>query len=266
MIEKNILKEVLPMSIIHLLLILVAGTAAGFINTVAGGGSLLTLPVLIFLGLPSATANGTNRIALVVQNLIGIWGFQRSGFFDWKLSLLLGIPAVIGSVIGANFAVSISGGLFNKILAIIMVVILLFVIWQPQKRLAKEEQPATHGRIIISCILFFFVGLYGGFIQIGIGFLIMISLTMLFGMSLIKANALKLSVGFLYIFVSFFIFIAHGEVNWILGLTLAVGNGFGAWLGSRFAISGGDKWIRIVLVIAVVLMAGKLFGIYDILV
>lgn len=251
------------MSIENILLILAAGTAAGFINAMAGGGSLLTMPVLIFMGLPSATANGTNRIALLVQNVIGIWNFRSKGYFDWKLGLILSIPAVIGSLIGASFAVSIPDGLFNKILAVIMIVIVIFVVWQPHKKMASEAKPATKGRLITSCIIFFFVGLYGGFIQAGIGFLIIASMSFIFGMSLVGANAIKLFVGGVYIFASFFIFIIHGEVNWLLGFILAIGNGLGAWIGSHFAVSKGDKWIRVVLLIAVVLMAGKLFGVYD---
>ncbi|HEX7066489.1 MAG TPA: sulfite exporter TauE/SafE family protein [Bacillales bacterium] len=250
------------MSIENILLILAAGTAAGFINAMAGGGSLLTMPVLIFLGLPSATANGTNRIALLVQNLIGIWNFRSKGFFDWKLGLLLSIPAVIGSLVGASFAVSIPDGLFNKILAVVMIVIVIFVVWQPHKKMANTEKPATTGRKIAASIVFFFVGLYGGFIQAGIGFLMIASMSFIFGMSLVRVNAFKLFVAGLYIFASFFIFVIHGEVNWLLGFILAAGNGIGVWIGSHFAVSKGDKWIRIVLVIAVVLMAGKLFGVY----
>lgn len=253
------------MSITHILLILAVGIVAGFINTMAGGGSLLTMPVLIFLGLPSSTANGTNRIALLVQNAIGIWNFRRQGFFEWKLSLWLSIPAVIGSIIGALFAVAISDNLFNKILAVVMVVILIFVIWQPHKRLVKEEKAPTRGRMIIACVSFFVVGLYGGFIQAGIGFLMIITLTMSFGMSLVKVNSMKLFIAGVYILASFVIFVIHGEVDWLLGCILAIGNAFGAWIGTHFAVSKGDKWIRIVLVIAVVLMAAKLFGIFSLI-
>ncbi|HET7578050.1 MAG TPA: sulfite exporter TauE/SafE family protein, partial [Bacillales bacterium] len=210
-------------------------------------------------------ANGTNRIALLVQNVTGILNFRRNGFFDWKISLWLSIPAVIGSLIGAYFAVAISDALFNKILAVVMIVVLIFVIWQPHKKLNHQEKPATPGRMAAACILFFIVGLYGGFIQAGVGFLIIVSLTTIFGMSLIKVNAIKLFVAAVYILASFVVFIYHGEVNWLLGFILAVGNAFGVWIGSHFAVSKGDKWIRIVLVIAVILMAAKLLGLFDLI-
>ncbi|HET7657558.1 MAG TPA: sulfite exporter TauE/SafE family protein [Bacillales bacterium] len=250
------------MTLTHIILILVVGTVAGFINAMAGGGSLLTMPTLIFLGLPASTANGTNRVALLIQNMTGIWNFRRKGFFDWKLSLWLSIPAVVGSLIGASFAVSIPDGLFNKILAVVMIVVVVFIIWQPQKKMAQSEKPITKGRMVAACIIFFIVGLYGGFIQAGVGFLMIAGMTAIFGMSLVKVNAIKLFVAGVYILASFLIFVFHGEVDWLLGFVLAIGNALGAWIGTHFAVSKGEKWIRIVLVIAVVLMAAKLFGLF----
>src|SRR6056297_1774079 len=106
------------MSLFQIILILVTGIAAGFLNTLGGGGSLLTMPMLIFLGLPAAVANGTNRIAIFVQNIVGVTNFRHKGFFYPKLGFILGVPAILGSIFGARFAVSISGELFEKILAI----------------------------------------------------------------------------------------------------------------------------------------------------
>lgn len=256
-------KEVVAMPIEQILLILVAGIGAGFINSMAGGGSMLTMPVLIFLGLPSATANGTNRIALVFQNLAGVLAFRRKGFFEWKLGLLLSAPAVVGSMIGANLAVSVPDALFNKILAVVMFVVVGFIVWQPEKRISNKSKEFTPLRKTVACVVFFFVGLYGGFIQIGIGLVIIASLTFIFGMSLVHTNAIKLFVGFIYLSASFGVFLINGEVSWALGLTLAVGNSIGAWAGSQFAISQGDKWIRVVLIVAVVLMGAKLLGVFE---
>lgn len=251
------------MPIQNIALILVTGIAAGFLNTLAGGGSLLTMPMLIFLGLPSAMANGTNRIALMAQNIVAITNFRRKGFFDWKLSLMLGIPAVLGSIVGANLAISLSDQLFNKILAVVMLLVLGLILWQPHKKLTAVEEDLTKQRKIMAVITFFFVGVYGGFIQAGVGFIIIASLTMITGMSLVRINSIKVFVVAIYMFSSLAIFIINDQVNWMLGLTLAVGNGLGGWLGSNFAVSKGDKWIRVFLVIAVVAMAAKLLGMFD---
>jgi uncharacterized membrane protein YfcA len=195
--------------------------------------------------------------------MISIWKFRSNGIFDWKLGLWLSVPAVIGSIIGASFAISISDGLFNKILAVVMIVVVIFIVWQPQKRISKEDRPVTRGKMIMAAIIFFGVGLYGGFIQAGIGFLIIASTTAIFGLSLVRSNAIKMFVTGVYILSSFLIFVFHGEVNWLFGFVLAAGNGFGAWIGSHVAVKKGDKWVRIVLVIAVIMMAMKLFGLFD---
>ncbi len=243
---------------INIILILITGIAAGFINTLAGGGSLLTLPMLIFLGLGSAVANGTNRIAIMVQNIVAILNFRKNGYFDWRLGLLLGIPALVGAIIGSSIAVSLPDQIFNKILAIVMIIILVFTLWQPHKKIKVDKEILSTKRRIIAAITFFFVGIYGGFIQAGVGFIIIASLVLITGMSLVKINSLKVFVVLVYMFSSIGIFIYHGEVNWGLGFTLAIGNGVGGFLGSKFAVTKGDKWIRVFLVIAVIAMAIKL--------
>ncbi|MCF8010237.1 MAG: sulfite exporter TauE/SafE family protein [Clostridiales bacterium] len=254
------------MVIENAVLILIIGIAAGFINVLAGGGSLLTMPVLIFLGLPSAVANGTNRIALLVQNIIAVYNFKNKGFFDWKLSLLLGIPAVLGSIVGANIAITLPDQVFNKILGVVMLMVLILILWEPQKKIALQDDKDTNelstGRKIMSAAAFFFVGIYGGFIQAGVGFIIIASLSLLAGMTLVKINSIKVFVVGVYMLFSLVVFIINGQVNWMLGAALAVGNGIGAWLGSNFAVDKGDKWIRRVLFITVIFMAAKLLGVF----
>lgn len=248
------------MSVLHVLLILVTGIVAGFLNVVGGGGSLLTMPMLIFLGLPSATTNGTNRIALMVQNIIAIANFRRKGFFDFKLGLLLGVPAVMGSIAGARFAITLPGEVFNKILAVIMLLVLGAIIWYPEKKLEAEEKNLEPGRRLIAVLAFFLVGFYGGFIQAGVGFIIIASLTLITGMSLVRINSIKVLVVAIYMLSSLLVFIFSGKVNWILGFTLAIGNGIGAYLGSNFAVAKGDKWIKVILVVTVLIMCAKLLG------
>ncbi len=252
------------MSFQNILLILLSGVASGFMNTVAGGGSLISMPVLIFLGLPSAVANGTNRVALMVQNVVAVANFKRKGFFDFKLGIMLAIPAVIGAIIGANFAVNLPDRIFNNILAVIMIIVLGLILWQPQKKVFAQQEDLTAKRKIIAVIAFFFVGMYGGFIQAGVGFIIIASLTLITGMSLVKINSLKVFIIMLYMSSSLLVFILNGKVNWLLGFVLAAGNALGAWLGSTFAVAKGDKWIKGVLTIGILLMAAKLLGIFSV--
>ena len=255
------------MEILDVGLILVTGVVAGFMNTLGGGGSLLTLPMLIFLGSPAAVANGTNRIALMVQNIVGVSNFRRKGFFYPKLGIILAIPAVFGSLIGAKFAISVPEELFQKILAIIMIVVMILILTRPEKRFLKEIEGENLStvRLVVSIFVFFGVGLYGGFINAGVGFVIIVALTLITGMSLVKINSLKLFIVLIYIFSSFIVFLVHGKVDWILGLTLAIGNALGAYLGSNFAVSKGDKWIRVFIVIAILSMSAKLLGLFNFL-
>jgi len=255
------------MSLFQIGLILAAGIMAGFLNTLGGGGSLITLPVLIFMGLPPAVANGTNRIALIVQNIVGVTNFRSKGFFYPKLSFILGVPAILGSILGARVAVSISGELFERILAIVMIVVLVLILTRPEKKFIKEidSENLSTLRLIIAMVAFFGVGLYGGFIQAGVGFIIIVALTLITGMSLVKVNSLKLFIVLIYIISSLIVFIINGKVDFVLGFTLAIGNAVGAYLGSNFAVSKGDKWIRVFLVIAILSMSAKLLGVFELI-
>lgn len=243
-----------------IIILLVVGVFAGFLNTVAGGGSLLTLPILIFLGLPTAVANGTNRVALVAQNGVAVWNFRRKGFFDWRMGLLFGIPAMISSIIGARLAIYTPDAAFNKILSIIMLVVLWLTIKPKKKKGASEiQEHLTRKQRIIGVLGFILIGLYSGFIQAGVGFIIMAFTNTLIGMSLVKVNSIKVLVVGLCMVTSLVTFVLHGDVYWTYGLILAAGQGIGAWFGSNFAVSKGEKWIQIILVITVVIMSVKLF-------
>ena len=245
-------------NLLHVVLLFGTGIAAGFLNTVAFGGSLLALPVLIFLGLPTAVANGTNRIAIFCQNFSAIVGFRRKGVSDFGYSILLAIPAVIGAVIGATIAVDIRDAVFNLILAVVMITMLILTLINPTERLKDRIESKDTRSKIIAMVVFFFIGIYGGFIQAGVGLLVITALRLLTGIDLVRTNAIKVFVIFFYTVVALGIFIIKDKVNWYLGPTLAIGNACGAWLGSHWAVEKGDKWIKVVLIVAVVAFAIRL--------
>ncbi len=245
-------------NLLHVVLLFGTGIAAGFLNTVAFGGSLLALPMLIFLGLESAVANGTNRVAIFFQNFSAIMGFRRKGVSDFSYSIVLAVPAVIGAVIGATIAVDIKDSVFNLILAVVMIVMLVLTLLNPTERLKDRIESGGKHSKIIPIVVFFFIGIYGGFIQAGVGLLIITALRLLTGMDLVRTNAIKVFVIFFYTVVALGIFIMEGKVNWYLGPTLAVGNACGAWLGSHWAVEKGDKWIKVMLIVAVIAFAIRL--------
>lgn len=242
----------------HYVLLIAIGFAAGFINTVAGGGSLLSLPTLIFLGLPPTVANGTNRVAVVIQTALATAGFKSKGVSTAPFNIYLGIAALIGSLIGAKIAIDIKEETFNTILGIVMLVVILIVVFKPKMSLAEMQERISGKYLWLGCIAFFFFGIYGGFINAGIGFIIILFLHHVHHMTLVRSNATKVAVVFIYSVSALFVFAFNDKVNWIIGLILAVGNGSGAWVASRVSVDKGDGFIRTFLVITVVLMAIKL--------
>lgn len=242
------------------LLVLVGGVA-GFVNILAGGGSLLTLPVLIFLGLPAATANGTNRVAIFFQNIFAISGFRRRGVFPARLALLCTPPALLGSYFGANLAIDIDDALFEKLLALIMIGVLVITAVDPVRRFRFDaERPLTPLRTALLMAIFFLVGIYGGFVQAGVGFLI-ISGLLLYGLDLVRINAVKVIVIFAFTVVALGVFVVHDQIDYGLGLALAAGNSAGGWIATHMAVKKGHDWIRRIVTLTVVVFALKLlFG------
>jgi uncharacterized membrane protein YfcA len=247
------------MQVYEYALIIGVGLFAGFLNVVAGGGSLITLPILIFLGLPAPIANATNRVALVFQNISAVSGFHSKGVRVSKYSLFLGLAAIPGAVIGAIASTKLEGELFNRIIAIVMIGVIIITFFSPNKSVTNIEEKIDRKHQIIGAITFFFIGLYGGFIQAGVGFLIMASLTNINHLSLVKTNAIKVFVVFIYTIAALAIFIWKGAINWQYGLCLAVGNSTGAWMTSRWSVKVPEKIIKRILAITVTGLAIKLW-------
>ena len=233
------------------------GLIAGILNVLAGGGSLLTLPVLIFIGLPAATANGTNRIAIFCQNIFAIAGFRKRGIFPIKLALICTLPALIGSYFGATLAINIDDELFKRLLAFIMIGVMIFTALDPVKKLQVEEGKMSALRLALLLVTFFGVGVYGGFVQAGVGFIVIAGL-LLHGLDLVQINAVKVIVIFAFTIVALGVFIAHGEVDYGLGLALAAGNSLGGIIGTRLAVEKGHDWLKKVVTATVLVFAIKL--------
>lgn len=244
---------------LDLLLLVIVGFIAGVINTLAGGGSLITLPVLIFMGLPPNVANGTNRIGILIQMLAGSAGFKSKGITTFPFSIYLGISALIGSLIGAQIAVDIKGETFNKVLSFVMFAVVLLIVLKPKLK-AKELIERTTGKHLwISCTAFFFFGIYGGFLNAGLGFVLILFLHFFNHLSLIKSNATKAVIIIIYMSGALIVFILNDAINWKIGLTMAIGTSLGGWFGSRFSVKKGDGFIKVFLIVMVSIMAVKLW-------
>lgn len=236
----------------------ITGFAAGFINTLAGSGSLITLPMLILLGLPANIANGTNRVGVLVQNVVAIATFRRRGALDVSGAWLLVVPAVVGSLLGARLAVDLDEALLRRIIGVLMVVLLAVMLIRPERWLAdaRPRQP----RPWLEVPLFFVIGVYGGFIQVGVGIFLIAALVLGAGFSLVGANAMKNVLVLVFTAAALIVFVVNGQVQWTLGLLLAAGQGVGAWVAARLAVQRGARFVRWFVIVVVVLSAGALFS------
>ncbi len=239
------------------MIVIAVGIVAGVINTLAAGGSLLTLPVLMALGLPPNMANGTNRIAIFLQNVVGVSRFHQKKVMDFPSGFKVGIPAAAGAIAGAFIAVNLNDEVMKLAIAGVMILVFFMILLKPNRWINSHEDhpPIPYW---VQAIVFFFFGVYGGFIQAGVGFFLLTSLVLGSGFDLVKANALKLLIILLYTPLALLIFFLHGDVNIWIGLVLAVGNMTGAWIGTNIAVKWGAVFIRYFVLVAILIASIKL--------
>lgn len=245
------------------LLIVGVGVFVGFINTIAGSGSLITLPLLMFLGLPANVANGTNRINILLTSIVGVSGFHKQGVFKIKDNIWLSLPAVAGAIIGALIAVDINEELLTKIIGVLLILLFFTIIYKPQKWLKRYSETHQVKYNLGQYVFMFFIGLYGGFIQIGTAIFILSGLVLTAGLDLVKANAVKLFVILIYTIFALSIFIYNDQVNFVAGFLLGAGSMMGSFIATRYAKDWGVGFMRIVLIVVVLVAAIKFLGVFD---
>lgn len=244
------------------LLLFAAGLVAGILNVIAGGGSFLTLPMLMFLGLPAGVANGTNRVGILLQNVGAVWSFQRDGVLDWRSLLWAALPSIPGAAVGVWLALIVSDQTFRRILALLMVTLSLWTLWS-KGRVALADSPAavaapSAARLTGVSLAFFFIGVYGGFVQAGVGFLILAATTAL-GLDLVRGNAVKVLTALCFTALSLILFAWQGRVDWLMGFVLAAGTMAGGIVGARLTVLKGHAWVRTVVTVAMIVFALKLW-------
>jgi len=230
-------------------LVFLSGIASGFLNVVGGGGSLITLPLLTLLGMDLSIANGTNRIAILMQNIAAVRSFYKDKVLPVKLSLLCAIPATTGSIVGTYVVVNIPQTLLKKTVGVVLLVMAFFIIAKPSMWSGKKKERLNFPLIALA---FFGIGFYGGFIQAGVGFFFVFFTAVLLGLDLVRNNALKVFIVLLYTPFSLLIFLLNGKVQPLAGLVLGVGSMIGAQLGAKFAVKKGVTWLRYILLATVI--------------
>lgn len=225
-----------------IVLLLVSGVIVGIINTLGGGGSVITMALFMAMGIPVSVANGTNRIAVVMQNLSATIAFMRKKMLDLKSSLLLGIPTVLGTVAGSLLAIDVSDKTFKVCLSLVLAIILVYLI------LDRGNAPKKEGHALKirwwHYPIFFLVGFYGGYIYIGLGFLILAVTIWTMNLDIVTANVLKGCVIFLSTPFALAVFMYNGQVDYVAGLVHGVGNILGAVMASHWVVSWGVKFVK----------------------
>lgn len=258
----------------HNLLLAGVGILAGMLNVLAGGGSLIVMPTMVFLGIPGAVANGTIRIAILGQNLTAIAGFRHKGFSDFKLSFSLALCALPGAFLGAFLGSKLNNTWFNRVLAIVMLGVLAWMILSKRKKKSAPtesetetpEEPETspvsteerQPHSLTGHLLMVLAGFYGGFIQAGIGFILIAIMNGFMKIDLLRTNMHKVFIVAVYSFAAIGVFAWQGKIDWVTGFTLMLGMSAGGWIGSNLAVQKGESFIRGVLYVAIVCMSIKL--------
>jgi uncharacterized protein len=237
----------------------IVGFIAGFVNTLAGSGSLITLPVLILLGLPANVANGTNRVGILAQDIVSVATFRRRGALHFGESPRFVVPSVLGAFVGALLAVDLDETLLDRTIGVLMVVMLFVILARPGRWLAAHASGTSiHYRWQFP--IYFVIGIYCGFIQAGAGIFLLASFVLASGYDLVRGNAMKNLVVLIVTLAALAVFIFYGQVRWGLGLLLATGNAAGAWIAARMAVTHGAGFVRWVLIVIIALSAAALFS------
>jgi len=239
----------------------VVGFVAGFVNTLAGTGSLITLPTLIVLGLPANVANGTNRVGLLAQNLVSVASFRRQGALPLAGSSRLVVPSVLGAFVGAALAVDLDEALLNRTIGVLLVVMLGVILLKPKRWLASHADGSSI-HYAWQLPIYFGIGVYCGFIQAGAGIFLLAGLVLGSGFDLVRGNAMKNLIVLIVTIAALAVFVVNDQVRWGLGLLLGTGNAAGAWLAAQMAIRRGAAFVRYVLIVVLALAAIALFGDY----
>ena len=250
-------KEVCLLELEPLLLVgvFIVGIIAGFFNTIGGGGSLLVLPFLSFLGMDMAVVNGTNRIGIVIQSFAGAEAYRRQGVLDIRSSIPLAGITTLGSIAGTFIAVNIDKEYLNLAVAVLISVIAVLLVFKPKMWEECREPSMSKVGVFLA---FFAIGVHGGFIQAGVGFFMTWGLALAVGVDLVRGNAMKMIIVGVYNIVSLGIFFYKGLVNIPVGLVLAAGNTAGAIIGAKFAVERGNRQLRWILAAIIIVSAAKM--------
>lgn len=235
-------------------LLVVGGVLAGVVNTMAGGGSALTVPLLVLAGVPGNQANGSNRVGILASSASAVAGFRTRGVRAGGRSAIVLVPAVVGSTIGSFVVGRLADETFERIFGLLLIPVIVLTVMKPKPNVDAEPWSSP-----VTVVVFFLIGAYGGAFQAGVGLLLLLALTRA-GYDLVRANSVKVLINLLVTCIALPVFVLQGNVVWGPALTLAAGFLAGGWIGAHMAVRGGEPVVRVFMVGAAVYLAGRLIG------
>jgi len=244
--------------ILDLLIIFTVGVVSSSFGTLTGGGALITIPTLIFLGLPPHTAIGTSKLGAMGVQIPGWYVFNKKGLINHKIAFCLCVPALPGAILGANLVLNINETLLKQVIAVITILILAFVVFQPKIGVEKVKHTIKKREYLIGIILSFFIFVYTGFYGAGSGTFLAYALILLFGQTFIESAATRKIPSLIAIVMAFIIFAVGGAISYAHGIALFTGSLIGSYIGAHFSDKIGDVWIKKFFAVTVLIMAIKL--------
>jgi len=230
---------------------------ASLIDSIAGGGGLLTTPSMLLLGIPPLNVLATNKFQSCFGTFTSTLNYYRNGLLTEKKRVLYFVLSFVGSSVGTLLVSKISNETLETVIPILLIGASVFFIMNKGPSGVNQN----YKLLVIFNLLVFAIGFYDGFFGPGTGSFFVLSFIIIKGVNIMEATAVTKLLNFSSNFAAFLIFAYQGYVIWILGLVMAVAQIAGAYTGSKFAIKNGEKVVRPVLVIVSLLLSARiLFG------
>ena len=246
------------MNLVNLSIVFVVGIIGGSYGTLVGGTSLITIPLLIFLGLPPHTAIGTDRLGITGLASVGWYKFHEKGLIHYPIALIVGVGALVGSFFGANLVLQVSTVVLKKIIAIVTVLLLIIVIVQPRFGVEKKERVIKRHRYGVGVFMSLIVGVYGGFYGAMAGTFLLYIVLFTFGQTLLEGTATMKLASLMMTMMAAFVLARKGAIDYPMGVAMFLGCAIGSYIGAHYSDRIGNVWIKRLFIGIVLIMVVKL--------